>query len=35
MVMRILSKKGYPPDVQVHTTKTGLEQSGLKCEEWA
>jgi type I restriction enzyme, R subunit len=35
MVKRILSKYGYPPDLQDDAVKTVLAQAELLCADWA
>ena len=34
MVKRILSKHGYPPDLQEEAVKTVLAQAELLCNQW-
>jgi len=34
MVKRILSKYGYPPDLQEEAVKTVLAQAELLCNQW-
>jgi type I restriction enzyme R subunit len=34
MVMRILNKHGYPPDLQEEAVKTVLMQAELLCADW-
>jgi type I restriction enzyme R subunit len=34
MVKRILSKHGYPPDLQEQAVQTVLAQAELLCAEW-
>jgi type I restriction enzyme R subunit len=34
MVKRILSKHGYPPDLQEDAVKTVLAQAELLCNQW-